>query len=151
LSNVPKEITGMTRAWTEEWVNKQAELCKADAEYQDEVEGYDRSVVMHVLADPARGVEKDLFVGFDPSYMDNLWAGEENKQPDADYIIEGTYEDWWAVNEGKKCLVASLLDQSIMLRSGKTSYIAMFVPAVDRFYTISRGHTDTYDGDYKKL
>jgi hypothetical protein len=139
----------MTQAWTQDWVEKQAELCKADAGYLDEAEGFDRSVVMHILADPDRGVPQDLFVGFDPSVMDHLWAGTENKQPDADYIIEGAYHDWWAVNEGKKGLVASLLDQSILLRAGKTSYIAMFVPAVDAFYTISRGHTDSYAGDYK--
>lgn len=138
----------MARAFTTEWVEELAKLCQTDEEFIEEAEGFDRTVVMHVLADPDRGVPQDLFVGFDPSVMDHLWAGTENKQPDADYIIEGTYQDWWAVNEGKKGLVASLLDQSILLRAGKTSYIAMFVPAVDAFYTISRGHTDAYDGDY---
>jgi len=141
----------MARAWSEEWVRRQGELCKADKEYLEEVEGWERTVVMHVLADPERGVPNDLFVGFDPSHMDNLWTGGENRQPDADYLIEGTYQDWWAVNEGTKGLVASLLDQSILLRAGKTSYIAMFVPAVDRFYTISRGHTSSYDGDFKRV
>jgi len=127
----------MARAWSAEWSAIQQELCQKDKEFQEEAEGYDRTVVMHVLADPERGVEKDMFVGF-------------NLNPNADYLIEGTYQDWWAVNEGTKGLVASLLDQSILLRAGKTSYIAMFVPAVDRFYTISRGHTDSYDGDYKR-
>jgi hypothetical protein len=140
----------MARAWSAEWMATQQELCQQDKEFQEQAEGYDRSVVMHVVADPERGVEKDMFVGFNPPYMNECWASDDNLNPNADYIIEGTYQDWWAVNEGTKGLVASLLDQSILLRAGKTSYIAMFVPAVDRFYTISRGHTDSYDGDYKR-
>ena len=139
----------MARAWTEEWMLKQQEVCQASAEFQDEADGYDRVTVLHILADPAKGVEKDHFVGFNPPTMTTVWASDKNEDPNADYIIEGTYQDWWAVNEGKKGLVASLLDQSILLRAGKTSYIAMFVPAVDRFYQISRGHTDSYEGDYK--
>jgi hypothetical protein len=139
----------MARAWTQEWMLKEQELCQADSEFQEEAEGYDRTVVLRVLADPERGVDAEHFVGFNPPYMTEVWASGENQNPGADYLIEGTYQDWWAVNEGKKGLVASLLDQSILLRSGKTSYIAMFVPAVDRFFTISRGCTDSYDGDYK--
>ena len=139
----------MARAWTQEWMLEEQQLCQADTEFQDEAEGYDRTVVLHVLADPERGVDADHFVGFNPPCMTEVWAAAENRNPDADYLIQGTYQDWWAVNEGKKGLVASLLDQSILLRAGKTSYIAMFVPAVDRFFTISRGLTDSYDGDYK--
>jgi hypothetical protein len=139
----------MARAWTYEWMLEQQQKCQADAEFQEEADGYDRTTVLHILADPERGVEKDHFVGFNPPSMTEVWAAEENKDPDADYLIEGTYQDWWAVNEGKKGLVASLLDQSILLRAGKTSYIAMFVPGVDRFFTISRSCTDSYDGDYK--
>lgn len=139
----------MALAWSSEWMQIEAEKCKADEQFQDEAEGYDRSVVLHILADPDRGVPQDRFVGFNPPYMTEIWAAEENQNPGADYIIEGTYQDWWAVNEGKKGLVASLLDESILLRSGKTSYIAMFVPAVDRFFELSRSFTSEYEGDYK--
>jgi hypothetical protein len=104
---------------------------------------------MHVLADPDRGVPQDRFVGFDPPYMTETWTATENRNPDADYIIEGSYADWWAVNEGRKGLVASLLDQSIRLKAGSTSYIAMFVPGVDRWYQLSRSSTDSYEGDFK--
>jgi len=148
LSNIDEE-NAMARAWTEEWMLEQQKVCQGSAEFQDEADGYDRTTVLHILADPARGVDKDHFVGFNPPTMTEVWASETNQAPDADYVIEGTYQDWWAVNEGKKGLVASLLDQSILLRAGKTSYIAMFVPAVDMFFTLSRGFTDSYDGDYK--
>lgn len=140
----------MARAWSQEWLDLQAEKCKVDPHFIDEAEGFDRVVVMHILADPDKGVEKDQWVGFNAPQMTDNWIGDENKNPGADYIIEGTYQDWWAVNEGTKGLVASLLDQSILLRAGKTSYIAMFVPGVDKFYEISRSNTDSYHGDYKR-
>lgn len=139
----------MTLAWSQDWMDKEVAGCQADAHFNDEAEAFDRSVVLHILADPERGVAQDRWVGFNPPYMTETWTGTENKNPNADYVIEGTYQDWWAVNEGKKGLVASLLDQSILLRAGSTSYIAMFVPGVDRFFDISRELTTEYEGDYK--
>ncbi len=140
----------MALAFTEEWVQELAKLCHTDEEFAEEAEGFDRTVVLHILADPDRGVEKDRWVGFNPPQMTELWAGDSNQNEGADYIIEGTYADWHAVNERTKGLVASLLDQSILLRAGKTSYIAMFVPGVDRFFELSKTITDAYDGDYER-
>ncbi len=140
----------MALAFTEEWVQELAKLCHTDEEFIEEAEGFDRTVVLHILADPERGVQKDRWVGFNPPQMTDLWAGDSNRDDNADYIIEGTYEDWYAVNERTKGLVASLLDQSILLRAGKTSYIAMFVPGVDRFFELSKTITDAYDGDYER-
>jgi hypothetical protein len=139
----------MAVAWSQDWHELHMKQCREDKEFQDEAEGYDRSVTIHVLADPDNGVEQEYWHGFNPPQMDQVWWGEENKPAETDYLIEGTYKDWWAVNEGKKGLVASLLDQSIKLKAGNTSYIAMFVPAVERFYELSRQLTDSYDGNYK--
>ena len=140
----------MALAFTTEWVEELAKLCHTDSEFIEESEGFDRTVVLHILEDPDRGVAKDRWVGFNPPQMTELWAGDTNQDDNADYIIEGTYADWHAVNERTKGLVASLLDQSILLRAGKTSYIAMFVPGVDRFFELSKGITDAYDGDYER-
>ncbi len=139
----------MALAWSNEWMLQQQTDCHKDPHFQDEAEGFDRTVVLHILADPEKGVPQERFVGFNPPQMTEVWAADTNQNADAQYIIEGTYQDWWAVNEGKKGLVASLLDQSILLRAGKTSYIAMFVPGVDQFFTVSRNHTTEYEGDYK--
>jgi hypothetical protein len=141
----------MALAWSEEWFTTQMELAKKDKDFQEEAEDYERLTTMHILADPENGVPEDQWHGFNPPSMDKCWWGLDNRpaEADEDYIIEGTYADWHAVNEGTKGLVASLLDQSLLLRKGSTSYIAMFVPAVERFYEISRELTDSYDGDYK--
>jgi hypothetical protein len=141
----------MPRAFTQEWVEELAKRCHTDEEFNEEADGFDRTVTLHILADPDRGVLEDRWVGFNPPQMTDLWAGADNeKATTSDYIIEGTYADWHAVNERTKGLVASLLDQSILLRAGKTSYIAMFVPGVDRFYELSKTITDSYDGDYER-
>jgi hypothetical protein len=81
--------------------------------------------------------------------MDKSFTGKENAW-DTDYFMEGTYADWHAIKEGKKGLVASLLDQSISLYRGSTSYLAMLVPAVERFFELSRSNSDTYAGKYQK-
>lgn len=141
----------MARAFTSEWVEELAKLCHTDEEFLEESEGFDRTVTLHILADPDRGVTEDRWVGFNPPQMTDLWAGAGNEKAESsDYIIEGTYADWHAVNERTKGLVASLLDQSILLRAGKTSYIAMFVPGVDRFFELAKTITDSYDGDYER-
>ncbi len=139
----------MALAWSKEWFEQHMEQCRKDPEFQDEAEGWDRTVTIHVLADPANGVDEELWHGFNPPYMNEVWLGKENSPDGTDYLIEGTYKDWWAVNEGKKGLVASILDQSIQLKAGSTSYIAMFVPAVERFYELSRQITDSYQGNFK--
>jgi hypothetical protein len=140
----------MARAWSEEWFAEQVEAAKQDPEFQEEAEDYERSTTMRVIADPENGVPEDLWHGFNPPTMDNVWWGLENRPVDDEqFLIEGTYAAWYDVNEGKKGLVASLLDQSIQLKKGSTSYIAMFVPAVERFYVLSKELTDSYDGNFK--
>ena len=141
----------MALAWSEEWLIAQQASCKDDEEFHEASDGFERFFVQHVLADPARGVEKDRWVGFNPPALDDFWVAETNLRPDSDYIVQGTYEDWWAVNVGKKGLVASLLDQSLLLIKGSTSYIAMFVSGADRFYEISGSITDAYEGDFKPI
>ena len=68
----------MARAWTEEWMLEQQKVCQASAEFQDEADGYDRVTVLHILADPEKGVEKDHFVGFNPPTMTTVWASDKN-------------------------------------------------------------------------
>lgn len=139
----------MPTAWTQEWLDAQMQSCKDDAVFQDEAEALSRSFTVHVLSDPEDGVTEDFWWGFHVPSMDKEFTGEENAW-DTDYFMEGTYAHWHAINEGKKGLVASLLDQSIALKRGSTSYLAMFVPAVERFFELSRDNADTYSGTYTK-
>jgi hypothetical protein len=139
----------MATAWTQEWLNAQMAACKEDADFQEEAAAINRSFTVHVLADPASGVTEDYWWGFHVPSMEKSFTGEGNAW-ETDYFMEGTYADWHKVNEGQKGLVASLLDQSIALKRGSTSYLAMFVPAVERFFELSRANSDAYSGNYTK-
>lgn len=139
----------MPLAWTPEWLEEQMRSCREDKVFQEEADGNNRSYRVHVLADPDNGVDEDSWYGFAVPDMDREFTGQENAW-ETDYFMEGTYADWHAINEGKKGLVASLLDQSISLYRGSTSYLAMFVPAVERFFELSRQNTDSYAGNFKK-
>ena len=139
----------MPLAWTPEWLEAQMQSCRDDKVFQEEADGNNRSYTVHVLADPDNGVTDDYWWGFSVPAMDRQFTGQENAW-ETDYFMEGTYHDWHAINEGKKGLVASLLDQSISLYRGSTSYLAMFVPAVERFFELSRQNTDSYAGNFKK-
>jgi hypothetical protein len=139
----------MTLAWSPEWLEQQCDACVADATYQEEAEGLDRSFTVVVRANPARGVTEDASWGFYVPTMINRFIGEPPAA--TDFYLDGGYDEWHAVNEGKKGLVESLLDESIALRAGSTSYLAMFVPAVERFFELSRSITTAYAGDYERL
>jgi hypothetical protein len=139
----------MPEAWSPEWLEAQMRACKEDAFFQEESAANNRSYTVHVLADPDNGVPEDYWWGFHVPSMEKSFIGKDNAW-ETDYFMEGTYADWHAVNEGKKGLVASLLDQSISLYRGSTSYLAMFVPAVERFFELSRANSDTYAGNYTK-
>jgi hypothetical protein len=139
----------MPEAWSPEWLEAQMRACKEDAFFQEESAANNRSYTVHVLADPDNGVTKDYWWGFHVPSMEKSFTGKDNAW-ETDYFMEGAYHDWHAVNEGKKGLVASLLDQSISLYRGSTSYLAMFVPAVERFFELSRANSETYAGNYTK-
>jgi hypothetical protein len=138
----------MAVAWSNDWFAQQVSSTQNDAVFQKECAGFDRTVTIHVLADPDNGVADEHWHGFNPPYMTHTWWGSDSRPESTDYVIEGGYEDWRKVNEGEQGLVDSLLDGSIVL-TGNTSYLAQFVPAIERFYAISRGLTDTYDGNFK--
>jgi len=138
----------MALAWSQEWLEAQMKLCRDDPIFQEEAAPLNRSFTVCVRADPDHGVAEDTWWGVHIPTMEKAFWGEENTW-DTDYALEGSYRVWHAVNEGKKGLVAVLLDQSMLLRRGSTSYLAMFVPAIERFLEISRSITDTYAGSYE--
>src|SRR5258708_5230675 len=107
----------MAVAWSQDWHELHMKQCREDKEFQDEPGVSAGSVPLQVLPDRDNGTWEENWHGFNPPQMDHVWWGEENKPAETDYLIEGTYKDWWAVNEGKKGLVASLLDQSIKLKA----------------------------------
>jgi hypothetical protein len=63
--------------------------------------------------------------------------------------MEGKYESFHRVNEGIVGLVPALMDQEILLPKGSISYLARFLPAIERYFQQSRQQTDSYPGDFE--
>jgi hypothetical protein len=138
----------MAQAFTPEWGNALSAAVSADADFMEKIQKFNKNVTARVLPSPEHGITETIVFGFDfPSCK--YFFGEENGFDTQDYVMEGVYEDWYNVNEGIKGLVPSMMDQSVMLPKGSVSYIARFLPAIERYFQISRQVTDSYAGDFK--
>ena len=137
----------MARAFTAEWGNALSKVLVDDGDFQTKVDKFDRSVTAKILPSPEHGITEEITFGFAFPSCD-YWFGAANAQ-DTDYIFEGTYENWYRVNEGIDELVAALMDSKILLPKGSVSYVARFVQAIERYFAVSRGLTESYDGDFQ--
>ena len=66
-----------------------------------------------------------------------------------DYILEGNYADWYKVNEGIDDLVPALMNEQVLVPKGSVSYVARFLPAIQRYMALARTHTTGYEGDFQ--
>ena len=138
----------MSVAFRGEWVEEQARLCIEDEEFQTKIAKFDRKVLVLIHASPEHGVTEELVYGFDfPSMAQLERDGDEWV---TDYILEGTYADWYKVNEGIDDLVPALMNEQILVPKGSVSYVARFLPAIQRYMALARTHTTAYDGDLER-
>jgi hypothetical protein len=138
----------MALAWSKDWLTGACLACREDPLFQEAAAVLNRSFTVIIRGEPAKGVDTDIWFGFHAPTMEKAFSGEENVW-ETDYSLEGPYTEWHAVNEGLKGLVACLLDGSIALRRGSTSYLSMFVPAIERFFQLSRQKTTDYLGEFQ--
>ena len=137
----------MSVAFRSEWVEEQAKLCIDDVEFQTKIAKFDRKVLVLIHPSPEHGVTEELVYGFDfPSMAPLEHNGDEWV---TDYILEGDYADWYKVNEGIDDLVPALMNEQILVPKGSVSYVARFLPAIQRYMTLARTHTTAYDGDFE--
>ncbi len=137
----------MSRAFTEEWFNEQADLCRKDGEFQQKITRFDRSVTVRVRPRPDHGVTDEYAYCFDFPTMDGTVGPDDTA--DGDYVLDGDYEAWHRINEGLDELVPALMNQQILVPKGSVSYVARFLPAIERYMDLARSHTDSYDGDFQ--
>jgi len=138
----------MALAWSKDWLGGVSVACKEDPLFQEVAAVLNRSFTVIVRAEPDKGIDEDIWFGFHAPTMEKAFSGEEDVW-ETDYSLEGSYTEWHAVNEGLKGLVASLLGGSIALKRGSTSYLSMFVPAIERFFQLSREKTTEYLGEFQ--
>ena len=138
----------MAIAFTPEWCEEQQKLCLEDEEFQTGIAKFQRKVLVLIHASPEHGVTEDMVYGFDfPSmeYLEKDDAGEWT----TDYVLEATYADWYKINEGIDDLVPALMNEQLLVPKGSVSYVARFLPAIQRYMALARTHTTGYDGDFE--
>jgi hypothetical protein len=133
----------MSKAFTEEWVNEQAKLCIDDEEFQTGIAKFNRN------PSPEHGVTEEHVYGFDFPSMKGL-TKDTDGQWETDYILEGDYASWYRVNEKIDPLVPALMDEKIDVPKGSVSYVARFLPAIERYMDLAKSHTTEYHGDFPK-
>jgi len=139
----------MSIAFSTEWVEEQRMLCLEDEEFQTGIAKFDRTVLVLIHPSPEHGVTEEHVYGFHfPSmrYLEKDDAGEWI----TDYILEATYADWYKINEGINDLVPALMNEEILVPKGSVSYVARFLPAIQRYMALARTHTTGYDGDFER-
>jgi hypothetical protein len=137
----------MTVAFTPPWVEEQAKLCIEDEEFQTGIAKFNRKVLVVIRSSPEHGVNEDIIFGYDFPTMAYLEC--DGDEWVTDYILEGTYADWYKVNEGIDDLVPALMNEQILVPKGSVSYVARFLPAIQRYMALARTHTTGYAGDFQ--
>jgi len=139
----------MSVAFTPEWVEEQAKLCIEDEEFRTGIARFNRKVLVLIHPSPDHGVTEERVYGFDFPSMAGLERDDSGWI--TDYILEGNYADWYKVNEGIDDLVPALMNEQILVPKGSVSYVARFLPAIQRYMVLARTHTTGYDGDFEPV
>ena len=136
----------MSEAFTEEWIVEQRQLCLDDDEFQNGIAKFDRTVLVLIHPSPDHGVTDEHVYGFHFPSMNYL---EKDSGGDwiTDYILEGDYASWYKINERIDPLVPALMDEVIDVPKGSVSYVARFLPAIERYMVLAKSHTTSYAGD----
>lgn len=128
---------------TPEWAAAYEKLIREDALYKDAAKNWEGSVVIHILARPKSGLEKDVYL-----FMD-LWHGdcrfvrlvppEVGKK--ADFVLTGHLERWEAVMAGELNTIKAMMQGKIKLK-GHLPTIVRAVKAATRLVELA-GEVET--------
>jgi len=136
----------MSEAFTEEWVIEQRKLCLEDDEFQNGIAKFDRTVLVLIHPSPEHAVTEEHVYGFHFPSMNYLEKDSDGNWI-TDYILEGDYASWYRINERIDPLVPALMDEKIDVPKGSVSYVARFLPAIERYMVLAKSHTTSYAGD----
>lgn len=123
---------------TPEWVATYEKLIQEDREYKEAAQGWEGTVVIHILAKPELGLEKDTFMLMD------LWHGDcrsvrlvpADVGMNGDYVLTGELERWEAVMAKELDTTKAMMQGKIKLK-GNLSTIVRYVKASVRLTDLS--------------
>jgi putative sterol carrier protein len=134
LENVPRPyIMG-----SPEWAAAYEKLIRENKEYKKLAEGWEGTVVIHILANPELGFDQDSFMLMD------LWHGDcrsvrlvpRQVGEKGDYVLSGELERWEAVNAGELDVTKAMMQGKIKLK-GNLATIVRYMKASTQLTVIS--------------
>ncbi|MEW5784607.1 MAG: SCP2 sterol-binding domain-containing protein [Bacillota bacterium] len=123
---------------TPEWVATYEKLIQEDEPYKDSAKNWEGTVVIHILANPAMGLDDDIFMLMD------LWHGDcrsvrlvpREAGKNADYVLSGELERWEAVMKKELDTTKAMMQGKIKLK-GSLPTIVRYVKASTRLTELS--------------
>ena len=121
-----------------EWVDAYEKLVQGDAAYSEAAAGWEGTVVLHTLADPSIGIERDAYILMD------LWHGEcrgiRPVPPEvgeaADFVLSGSYWTWKATGTGELDSNKAVMQGKMKLK-GDLAKIVRYNQAATRLSELS--------------
>jgi putative sterol carrier protein len=123
---------------TPEWIDAYEKAVQGDEEYREAAAGWEGTVALHTVADPAIGMERDSYILMD------LWHGDCRSirpvPPEAgeaaDYVITGSYWTWKQSGKGELDTNKAVMQGKLKLR-GDLGTIVRYNKASSRLTELS--------------
>jgi len=138
----------MSIAFTPEWIDEQTKLCLEDEEFQTGIAKFQRKVLVVIHPSPERGVTDEKVFGWDFPSM----AVVEHDGDDwvTDYILEGDLRGLVQGQRGHRRPRPRPHERADPGAQGSVSYVARFLPAIQRYMALARTHTTGYEGTFSQ-
>lgn len=115
---------------TPEWVATFEKMVQEDEEYKKVAKTWEGSVVIHILANPANGIDDDLYLFMDLWHGDCRFAKLVPKEigANADFVLTGEMERWQSVMKKELDVTKAMMQGKVKLK-GSLPTIVRYVKA----------------------
>ena len=132
---------------SKEYLKEVMERSNADEKYLELVKGEDASYTFMIQAEPKKGVEKDIVLGYtvEDGKTTDIWLGERK----TDFVISGKYGVWVDILTGKMGVTRAFLMRKLKVR-GNLMKILKMSKATERWLEVLRTIPTEFHGEYSK-
>jgi putative sterol carrier protein len=132
---------------SKEYLKEVMERSNVDEKYLELAKGEDASYTFMIQAEPKKGVEKDIVLGYtvEDGKTNDIWLGERK----TDFAISGKYSVWVNILTGKMGVTRAFLMRKLKVR-GNLMKILKMSKATERWLEVLRTIPTEFHGEYSK-
>jgi len=132
---------------SEEYLSAFKSILNEDAEYAKLAENVDDSYTLVLQAEPDKGVEESITVGFaiKEGKMTDIWRGER----ETSFILSAPYKAWVDILLGKIGANRAFITRKLKI-SGNMPRLLKTAKATDRLVDVLRGVPTEFHGSYSE-